>query len=163
MKTLLMMRHAKAEQATLGFADFERELTSVGFQEAIHVGQILAKKNLKIDAIICSAALRTLQTANLVAEQLGFDTQKIIQTKEIYEASPRLVLQYINSQLNADWQNVLMVGHNPTFSYLPEMLTHADIGDLPTAAVVAMAFTEKDWAMLSQNTAQLLWKESPKQ
>lgn len=160
MKTLLIMRHARAEDASFGQTDFDRELTFQGLQQATRMGATLATKNLAVEAILCSAAARTAQTAQLVAEQLHFETQNIMSEVALHNASMRVLLQYITA-LDEKYNTVLLVGHNPAISYLPESLTREEIGTLPTAGVVAVQIQLEEWAMVGANTAKLLWTEFP--
>lgn len=154
------MRHARAEESSMGLSDFDRQLTFQGLQQATRMGALLAAKNLSIDAILCSAAARTAQTAELVAEQLHFDTQQVVAEEALHNASMRVLLQYINA-LDEKLNTVLLVGHNPAISYLPESLTHDEVGTLPTAGVVAVQIQVEQWAMVGGSSAKLLWTEFP--
>lgn len=154
------MRHAKAEQYSAGYSDINRELTFHGLQEASRMGKILSEKGLQIDAVICSSSARTQQTAELVSEQIGFPTSTICVEESLYEASVRTVMQTVNG-LDEKWNTVLIVGHNPALSYLPESLTSEEIGELPTAGIVALEIKVATWKQIDSKTAKLLWKDMP--
>jgi phosphohistidine phosphatase len=83
------------------------------------------------------------------------DTNKIIWEEELYEASVRTFLEVIN-ELQVEWKNVIMVGHNPTISYLAEYITGSDIGDLSTCSVVQIDFSLKSWAEVSEGNGDFI-------
>lgn len=60
-RTLLLMRHAKAEDS-YEVTDYDRALTTKGWGQAERVGQLLAERGYTPDHVICSAAKRTRQT-----------------------------------------------------------------------------------------------------
>ncbi len=70
MKTLLIMRHGKAEDAALGRLDRERPLVPRGERESVRMADELAAHGLVPDIVIASAAIRAHRTAELVAERL---------------------------------------------------------------------------------------------
>src|SRR4029453_374030 len=70
MRTLVLLRHAKAE--TPGDKpDFERELAHRGRRDATAAGSWLAVQGLYPDLVICSPATRTRQTWHQVAVALA--------------------------------------------------------------------------------------------
>ncbi|UII23949.1 SixA phosphatase family protein [Fulvivirga ligni] len=159
-KTLFLIRHAKAMEKLSGQTDNERELDSVGLQNATRMGINLNHQSLQPDIIISSPANRAFTTASLIAEQIKYDTHRIHPNPEIYEASTRTLLQVIN-QFKNDWQNVVLVGHNPSVSYLAEYITKEEIGNVTTCGVVRIEFDFDDWAMVSEGTGDLISYEYP--
>jgi phosphohistidine phosphatase len=59
MKTIVFMRHAKAEVIKLEKSDFDRKLTDKGKIDAQNAAKSLLKDIHKIDLIITSSAKRT--------------------------------------------------------------------------------------------------------
>ncbi len=112
-------------------------------------------KDLKIlpEIIISSPAARARQSAELIAEQLDYDVGKIHLNDEIYDASVRTLLQVVN-QLKDDWAQVMMVGHNPTVTYLAEYITGAEIGNIETCGIVLIQFEVKNWIDVDANTGK---------
>ncbi len=74
-----VMRHGEAEHNVLNIAsnlpDFPHHLTKKGEDQSLEAGKNL--KNKKIDAIYCSTFLRTRETAQIIAKEIGFDESKI--------------------------------------------------------------------------------------
>ncbi len=122
--------------------DIERELDSTGLQNATRMGISLVEQQIKFDIIITSPAVRAMNTASLIAEQLHYDTSRIHANDAVYEASVRTLLQTVN-QLKDIWNNVLLVGHNPSISYLAEYLSKYDIGDMTTCGLVVLKINSK--------------------
>ncbi len=111
MKTIILMRHAKAEQDSEK-SDFERELTDDGIRVARETGTALLDIGLSIDRIIASSSTRTRQTANLVAEVMQ-SAPKRQDLDELYLAPPKQIKDALRGQETNDESSVLIVGHNP--------------------------------------------------
>jgi phosphohistidine phosphatase len=107
-KRLLLLRHAKAEQA--GKDDHARELTGRGRKDAAHMGAWL-HKHYAPDLVLCSTSARTRETWALVSEELGA-APKTEFFKPLYLAPLKTFLTIIQS-VDDDVQTVLTVGHNP--------------------------------------------------
>lgn len=153
-KTLYLVRHAKTQQESVDGRDFSRELADRGFRDASLVGSFLQDKGCSIDMMISSPAARALATAELLADQLEFDRDRIHTNEELYMASVRTFLQVIN-QLKDDWDSVMITSHNPAVTYLAEYLCNEDLGNMPTSAIAEIGFETEHWAEVSQNSGNL--------
>lgn len=151
MKKIYILRHA---EALPGPEDFTRELSSNGYRQALTLGKNLVVEGHQIDKIIASSATRTLNTAELVAEQIGFEKSRIEASKELYNATVRVWLQKIQ-EIEEDVQSIFLVGHNPHISYLVELLSGEAFEGLGTAHL-ALLETEKSWQEVGEKTAKLL-------
>lgn len=159
-KTLYLLRHARAADRLSGQKDIERELDSIGLQNSTRMGMNFSNKTLQFDMIISSPAERAKQTASLIAEQMKYNTDKIHYNDEIYEASVRTLLQVVN-RFKDEWNNVLLVGHNPSISYLAEYLTRSELGDMTTCGVARIEFDLESWAEVSEGNGELINYEHP--
>ncbi|MGD1959191.1 MAG: histidine phosphatase family protein [Fulvivirga sp.] len=159
-KTLQLLRHARAMDKTSEQRDIERELNSIGLQNSTRMGINFSKKKEEFDIIITSPAMRAKTTASLIAEQIAYNTAKIHVNDEIYEASIRSLLKVVN-QLKDEWDSVLIVGHNPSVTYLAEYLTRGEIGDMTTCGVVKIEFDIESWAEVSEGLGKLVSYEYP--
>ena len=121
MKTLFLLRHAKAENPTTGLTDLNRALNERGKNEAKAIGTFLKKQKQKFDLVLCSTAARARETTELVlaaaelAANVRFDTR-------IYEAGLLRLLEVI-SEIEESMSAVLLVGHNPGMEELLKILT----------------------------------------
>jgi len=159
---LFLLRHAKSDWSTQGQKDFDRELAPRGNLDAPRMGRKLYELGVSPDLIIASTAIRAKYTAQYIAEQLKFDTEKIEFNEEIYEASLRTLLHVINN-LPEETKKVMLVGHNPGLTYLAEFLTKKEIGTIPTCGVVSLEFNVDSWAEISGGLADMKWFIFPKQ
>jgi phosphohistidine phosphatase len=160
-KTLYLIRHAKSDWSVSGQKDFDRSLNSRGIQDAPMMGKLFKSLHVNPELIISSPAIRAKETAEFVAEQLGYSIDKIKYDEEIYEASPRTLLRYINN-LDNKVNNLAMFGHNPTFTYLAEYLSNEQLGNIPTCGAVKLHFELDDWTAVTQATSKMVWFEFPK-
>ena len=162
VKKLFLVRHAQASETEAGGKDVNRFLTRSGQREAVYLGMYL-KKNEKIpDQIISSSADRAFTTAKIVAEQLAYPLDEIIEDPDMYEASVRIFLRIIN-ELDVNCQQVMMVGHNPTISYLAELLTGEVVDNMATGSIVEIHFPHDSWKEVSQHTGSLRLYKTPAQ
>ena len=112
MKTVLLMRHAKAESGLSGQGDFDRALTEDGRRVALQTGRLLAELGVHLDRVIASAAVRTSETAQLVASLVS-PSAGIVLLQELYNAPAFSVERALKNQLVDEESSLLIVGHNP--------------------------------------------------
>ena len=110
---LWLLRHAEAAD---GAPDDDRPLTDRGFLQAEAAGRALEALGIHIDACLSSPKLRAMQTARSACEPLGVEVT----------VEPRLSGQPFDvSDLVAGLGEVLLVGHDPSFSLTLHDLTGA--------------------------------------
>lgn len=154
-KTLLLLRHAKAEDQSQMFKDFDRELTSRGIMDAARMGRYLRQQGTDIQSIKTSGAARTYQTAKIVAEQMKFEVDDIETLEKLYSGGPQAYLAAINATPDTA-QTLLICGHNPDISYFTEYLTSADIGSMQKCSLAIVDFADQTWAEISGKTGNLV-------
>ncbi|OLT29451.1 histidine phosphatase family protein [Nocardiopsis sp. CNR-923] len=116
-RTLLLMRHAKAEHGQAG-ADFARSLNDKGRSQSEKVGRLLAEHGYVPDHVICSAALRTRQTLDGVLGAMEPGSAPEVEYSEAaYSAGVDALLEMVN-YVDPDVRTLLVVGHNPTIARL---------------------------------------------
>lgn len=155
-KTLLIIRHAKAEEPQAHLTDFDRKLTEKGLREAQKMAQMIRNESLIPELILSSPAKRATMTAEVFAEELSYAESKIITEPAIYEATTESLLQVVN-QLDNNFQRVMLICHNPASHTLSAYLTGEDIFDLPTAGVVQIVFDVDSWSEVSMGIGNLVW------
>jgi phosphohistidine phosphatase len=160
MKTLYLIRHAKASRDDPSLPDRERPLAERGQRDAPLMGKRLAKRGVKPDLILSSPALRALATAELMADELGYKRKRILVDDRIYAAQPDVLLEIL-SALDDQFACVMVFGHNPEMSELAQVFSD-DIGDLPTCAVVEIAFNAVHWAEIDPGTVATVTFDYPK-
>lgn len=160
-KKLFLVRHAKSDWSIPGQKDFDRDLNARGRLDAPRMGRKLHEMNVKPDLIISSPAMRAKLTAEFIAEQIQYDPEKIFFDENVYEASVRSLLNLIND-IDDAYNKVMIVGHNPTFTYMAEYLTKKQIDNIPTCGVVDIEFESDSWKEISGETGNLNWFIYPK-
>lgn len=160
-KILILVRHAKSDWSVAGQKDFDRSLNERGHRDAPRMAQLLKDKNLTIDALISSPAERARHTALYFIEQLKRNEDEIILNENLYEASARIWMNEVN-ELDNNFNTVVMFGHNPGISYFAEYVTKSEIGELPTCAILGIAFETDDWKTVSEDTGKAIFFEYPK-
>lgn len=125
---LVVVRHAKAE--AYGPTDFERELAPRGRADAAAAGAWLAEHGVAADAALVSAATRTQQTWEILAEAAGWEVAADLD-RGLYGADEEGVLDLVGLTDEAVG-TLVVVGHNPTMGLLAQLL---DDGDGPPDAV----------------------------
>lgn len=161
MKYLTLIRHAEAQEPVTGQKDLERSLNRWGEINAPKMGVKLNELKLKPTKVYVSPAMRTTETSNLLIEQLDYPLGEVEIEALIYEASVGSLLNFVNSLDDSD-HDVVIIGHNPSISYLCEYLTGEVIGNVPTCGVVRMKFNVDGWELISKDNGDLIYFLYPK-
>lgn len=106
------MRHSTAGDSAPAQSDFDRRLTADGRGLARLTGTILGDLQLRIDLVLCSSAVRTMQTADLVREQACPDS-RLVPLDSLYQSSTETLVRHIRDFPLPEDQGVLVVAHNP--------------------------------------------------
>lgn len=160
-RTLVVMRHAKAEQD--GATDFERRLAERGERDARAAGAWLAAQGIAPDLALVSAAVRTHQTWEAVAQGAGWDAEVATYDESLYAAGPESALDVVR-EVEESVRALVVVGHNPTMAYLAQLLDDGDgderasaelVAGYPTSATTVFA-VEGDWSDLDEAGARVV-------
>lgn len=120
---LYLMRHANAGLSRGNpVVDAKRGLIKEGKDQCMLMGRLLGALKVQVDVIVSSPLKRSLQTAQFVGTELGYDAKVEVSSALGLEADSvafqRLLEKY------ADRDDVLMVGHNPNlFKFLGRLIT----------------------------------------
>jgi phosphohistidine phosphatase len=154
-KHLYLLRHGQSTEKQMGETDKERELSPQGMRESVLMGTYLLKQKTLPEVIFSSEAQRAKASANMVADTLKIDSEKIIYHEELFQASTRTFLELIN-QLDDSYHHVMFVAHNPTVSYLAEYITKAEIGDMTPSGLAIIRFSFNSWKEIGSGTGELV-------
>jgi phosphohistidine phosphatase len=117
---LVILRHAKSAWPD-GVPDRRRPLNGRGRRDAAAVGRWLRENVGRLDVVVCSPAERARQTWELVAAELA-DAPDPTFDEDVYGASPSSLLTVV-AALPDDAATALLIGHNPAFQDLVELLS----------------------------------------
>ncbi|MEZ6023690.1 MAG: histidine phosphatase family protein [Hyphomonadaceae bacterium] len=141
MRTLILMRHAKAVRAHEADSDEARGLTGRGRREAALSGAAMEDAGLKPKLALVSSAERTRQTAEHGLQNFALETRY---EDALYHAGPQEIWAVFAA---TEAESVVVVGHNPGIGELATMLVHQShdgsrlardlVGHFPTSAFAA--------------------------
>jgi phosphohistidine phosphatase len=112
---LFILRHASAGTRRVNpLLDLKRPLDKEGKRHCLHLGMILNAMNLSFDLIVSSPLKRSLQTAQLVGTEMGYESKILISNA----LAPTATLEQFQRLLRecAQYENLLVVGHNPNIT-----------------------------------------------
>ena len=160
-KVVLIVRHAKAEEADFKKPDFKRALSHRGEKNVQEMAKRLKIKNLIPQKLYSSPAVRAISTARYFADELGIGQAEIIQDMEVYDALTINLLDCIN-RIDDKTDFVALFGHNPSITDLVNKLCGSHIHNVPTCGMAMISFPFESWQMLSQGTGELILYDFPK-
>ena len=162
MKTLYLLRHAKAEFGLSDGSDFERMLTPSGKQDAVRLGYRMLGRGMVPQHYVGSPALRTRQTLQRLLEPLSQGDEHVEWVDELCHADEMTWLNIISSAPN-HLHACLYCGHNPALTQIANRLS-ADVqwDHLPTCGLLVLEFEVSNWRELMSSKGRLLWFDSPK-
>ena len=164
-RTLVLLRHAKSDWPD-GVPDHERPLASRGRRDAPAMGRWLRAEGCGPDHVVCSTAVRTRQTWELVRSELDGHPKTVFEARA-YAASTRELADLV-TDTPAAAKTLLLISHNPGIEDLALTLAadatsakHGQTDDLdrmrakfPTAAIAVFEWSG-GWDRHSLRTARL--------
>jgi phosphohistidine phosphatase len=153
-KSLFLLRHAKASAGGVLITDEDRPLSERGVKDAKTLGNKLHKKSYDFDLILTSPAIRSITTAQLLANRLGYKQKYILVDKHLYAANLDDLFKAI-SKIPKKIDSLMLVGHNPSISNLARHLAGEAVS-MPTCALVELILEMKDWGQISETKASKL-------
>ena len=160
-RNLLLVRHAKSSWDNADLQDFDRPLNKRGLKNAPEMGKRLLNKNLKINLIYSSPALRAITTAELIAKEINYESKKIIPKQKIYDADLTALIDVV-MDIDESCQCAMLVGHNPGFTYLCNYLCNAEIDNMPTCSMAYIEFPVEIWKEIAKYSGKLVDYDYPK-
>ena len=149
MKTLILLRHGKAEPSEMGRHDHDRALATRGMANV----QAQARHHTPHDGdyMLISSALRTCQTAEILLGTWNDMGHEILPemhiTQQVYLAPAEIwvdLAAMVPDKCNTLW----VIGHNPGLSELVTELTGQYLG-MATADAVHISLDIENWSALS--------------
>ncbi|RXJ89665.1 phosphoglycerate mutase [Arcobacter sp. CECT 8983] len=116
MKTLYIMRHADKDTSNPNIDDYDIQITPKGLKDVENVSKKLKAKNVLPDLLVASPALRTKQTAEILAKELGYE-KNIMYNEVLFQAFVNEVIESITYTFD-DVDTLMIVGHNPSLTAL---------------------------------------------
>lgn len=160
MKTLYLLRHAKSSWDNRELKDQDRPLNSRGLSDIPKMAARLRERSI-VQAIISSTAVRACSTAKLMAEGIGFPADSVYLKSEMYLSGPPKLLEIVR-HLDDTLREVMLVCHNPTITEFVNLMSGANISNVPTCGLVTLKLNSDTWADTAFDKATLLEFDYPK-
>lgn len=161
MRQLFLLRHAKSSWDDPSLGDFDRALNNRGRKAARAMANFLAEAHIRPAMILCSAALRTRTTYEIIAPKLAGVPVSV--EDALYEATKGDLLHRLR-RLDDHLGSVMVIGHNPGIERLAAGLSagHGDKHALasmaekfPTGALAVLETEDHAWAALEEGNCRL--------
>lgn len=161
-RQLILLRHAKSSWDDPLLEDFDRPLAKRGRSAARRIADWLTQNKIQPSLVLCSPAVRTRQTLDLITDAIG-PGAKVIQDKALYLAEGDALLARIRAVDN-HVGSLLLVGHNPGLQELAVTLAasaakreRARLAEkFPTASVAWFEVNGSGWADIDPATTELI-------
>jgi len=131
MLKLFLVRHGESNPAKFPGGDSARELSELGIRQIEQLRDRLSAEISTMPKIVCSHAVRTQQTASILAKRWN-------QTPEtdtnIYYGGIRPYEEIVKKFLSVN--TLILIGHNPDISVFASEITGADIRFLTSSCAV---------------------------
>jgi len=158
MKTLIIIRHAKAEQTFV--QDSKRKLTEKGLHDAELMAGRLLDKGYKIDKIFSSPSERTKETTVCFAAVHHVAEDNIKYFDNLYLGDTLQITEAVN-WLQEDIETLAVIGHNPGVTNFVNDMTGSEIESLPTSAIAIIKVDCDDWQQFNEAGKELAEVLSP--
>lgn len=161
MKTLIVVRHAKSSWDDPDLSDFDRPLNERGERDAPRMAKRLKEKEITIDAVVTSPAVRAITTCRVFTKVLGFPGEQIQANKELYHAGDEMILSVVKG-LNDQHDVAMIFGHNPGLTEFVNNLLEEDIDNVPTTGVVCCRLKVARWKDVKWGCGEMEFFDFPK-
>lgn len=145
MKTLILVRHGEA--ADIAESDSKRPLTDEGKTKVEIGAELLMAHQLIPDVILCSAALRTRETCQIISHKLQVNSERIQYFNKFYSQGYDTYVDEILA-LNDSINTAMIVGHNPAISELANYCSQDEIVHLNTGGIIVFSFNINEWNLI---------------
>jgi phosphohistidine phosphatase len=139
-RTLVLLRHAKSAWPA-DIPDTARPLAPRGRRDAPAAGRWLREHVPKIDYVVCSPAVRAVQTWDLAAVQL-VTMPRVSHDERLYAASAHELLA-VTQELPHGASTAVLVGHNPGLEDFLTLLT--GVAEMLKTSAIAVITTPLSW------------------
>ena len=127
------------------------------------MGGVLAERELGVDLMVTSSAVRAQTTCHTIALALDFPLKSIVVEPRIYHASVATLMLVIVG-LDESASSAVLFGHNPGFHDLVNTLVPGyPVDHYPTCGVARIELDIEHWGNVSEGCGRLVEFLFPKQ
>jgi phosphohistidine phosphatase len=161
MLTLSLFRHAKSAWDEPGLEDFERPLAKRGEAAAPRMGAFMAANGIVPQLILCSPAVRTRQTVDLILPFLR-PAPTVEYEEALYLAAATVLLARVR-KVGRHVGHLMLVGHNPGMHGLAAALPKPGDSEeqralgakFSTAGLAVITFQQVEWRKVRTGSGRL--------
>jgi len=163
MKTLHLLRHAKSSWDEPGLSDRERGLNKRGERDAPRMGEALAQRIAPMAIDVSPARRAQLTLEGLCDGWPALGEIEHVTDEDLYTFSAEDLFDWLRAR-DDQRQALFIIGHNPAFTDLVNILTGDNsLHNLPTAGYVELALAIDHWRDLQQACALMPYSLFPRQ
>jgi phosphohistidine phosphatase len=162
MKTLFLLRHAKSSWDAPATGDHDRPLAPRGEKAATLVGNHLRMHHARVDLVLCSTALRAVETRKRVMAAMGSPFPPVEHERGLYLCGARTLLERLRDAPESA-KGLMLIAHNPDLHELAQELTGSGDHDhrqelaekYPTGSCAVLLFETMRWRDLDLGAGRL--------
>ena len=160
---LFILRHASAGTRRINpLLDLKRPLDKDGKSHCLQLAHVLMAMKINFDLIVSSPLKRSLQTAQLVGTETGYESHILISNA----LAPTATFGQFQRMLRecAEHENLLVVGHNPNITAFLGQIIDPSISSLEDRTTPLVRLRKGSLARLSmmRGPATLQWLLDPR-
>jgi phosphohistidine phosphatase len=150
IKTLILVRHSKAENRGSSVSDFNRSLTAEGNADSLKMANFLCDAGIIPDFIVTSSATRAFETAMIFASVYETNKKNILATRTLYYCSSKTILDQIYG-LPDTVDCIMVVAHNPAISDLNRKLSDGKSSYMDNTQVSILEYEMENWYNIDEH------------
>lgn len=159
MKTLVLVRHSKAEEEYTN--DFERILTSKGIQLAKKIVKSIPLPLPEDVKFISSEAPRAFQTAEIFSKYFYLLSENIYTYPFLYKYFTfKQFTEFLETNYLKE-NNIWVFGHNPMLTEISYNLSNGKIYSFPKCAVAYFEISSENWKFANKFNTELKYFINP--
>ncbi|NOQ27759.1 MAG: hypothetical protein GQ564_20545 [Bacteroidales bacterium] len=148
-KYLFIVRHGRSPGSHNGIYDIDRTLDGQGIIDSLVMSMRISNNGNLPDKILSSPAIRAFHSASIFARTFKYLINDITINDEIYLADKNIMLNIIK-QTDNNVQNLMIFGHNPTFTDLANHFLKDKINNMPPSGIVGLKFKVESWSKIDR-------------
>lgn len=160
MKRIYIVRHAKSDWS-FDVDDFDRPLNDRGKRDAPMMAARLKQRNVQLDALLSSTAVRAWRTAQFFAQVYDREEKAILGIPALYHASADTIFNIIEG-VSDQYQSIAIFTHNNGVTDFANSLGIVRIDNMPTCSVLGFAVNMHEWKDIRTAEKMLLFFDYPK-
>ena len=158
MKTLYIVRHGEKDISNPNIDDYDIQVTKKGLKDIENISKKMKDNKVEIDLLVASPAVRTQQTAEIIAKNLNY-TKNIMYNEVLFQAFVNEVIESITYTFD-NVNSLMIVGHNPSLTALGVTLVGLKEKILMGEAL-KIEFDCNSWTSIDISNARLIYHIKP--